>query len=71
MPMIPYPRVDRALHQIGRHEVERRPGWEVRDATGTTVVSEWAQGLISSLAKAAQTSKRFEGFPGQRRPSDG
>lgn len=74
MPVIPYPNPVKALHQVNRHQVERRPGWEllvVRDAIGTTVVSEWVQGLISSLANAAQTAKRFEGFPGQRTSSDG
>ena len=84
MPVIPYPDVDRALHQINRHQVERAPNREllqVRSADGEIVVSEWvppitplsdwAQKLIDGLSSAARTAKRFEGLPGQRRPSDG
>lgn len=58
MPVIPYPNPVKALHQVSRHEVERRPGWEplvVRSADGEIVISEW----VSSLTDLARISPRL------------
>jgi hypothetical protein len=86
VPVIPYPNAVRALHQIGRHQIERGPAfWSgntyrplieaeaIQAGLLSPVVplSDWAQKLVDGLSSAARTAKRFEGLPGQRRPSDG
>lgn len=72
MPVIPYPRVDRALHQVNRHQVERRPGWEplvARSADGEITVSDWVQSRFPRTVPWPDLDPPR--VPGQRTSSDG
>lgn len=80
MPVIPYPNAVRALHQIGRHQVERASRWTVtlspryphgfRPTILRNLTEDEARDLVSKLDR---NIFRFlvSKIPGQRRPSDG
>ncbi|MGW3135913.1 hypothetical protein [Streptomyces sp. NPDC001139] len=52
----PYPNVDRARHQLDRHDIEARPrpfrGYD--SATAAVAVERWAAALKAAMPTAAQ-----------------
>ena len=65
MPVTPYPRVDRALHQVNRHEIEKVPGED-------RIPSEMSERITKAFAGlSGRGVSFFLPFPGPRKPSDG